>query len=287
MKILLVEDEAGIRAGLTSFLQMRGHEVRAAASCREGLQWLEVEDFDVVVTDWRLGDDVGPVIVTRAKCPTLVMSGFVGEVDTGAARVMAKPVPPAELLAEIEKLASRRAAPAAADRLETLPCDTRDRLRLALALVGDAAAGTVVDDGEFVTLRVPGVDTADVELLARLELLGGDLRLLSDGDTRLELRLYRDGRPDGIEHTVSPAGAWPPVPAPIAIDFDGHACAPTAFLDLVRRARDSREAGRTVEFLNVPSHLRFLLEVSAQAHDLPMRAMSGPRIPEVLADLWR
>lgn len=287
MKILLVEDEAGIRAGLTSFLQLRGHEVRAAGSCGDGLQRLAGEAFDVVVTDWRLGDGSGAAIVARASCPTLVMSGFVDEVDAAAARVLAKPVLPNDLLAEIEALGPVDAAPIAADPLAALPCDTRDRLRLAMALIGDVADATVVDDGEFVTLRVPRMAAVDAGLLAQLELLGGDLRLLNDGDTRLELRVYRDGRPDGFDRTLRPADAWPPAPVPIAIDFDAGDCTPSAFLDLVTRAGDARRRGRTVEFLNVPGHLRFHLEVSARAHDMPKRAMSGPRIPEVLADLWR
>jgi two-component system, response regulator, stage 0 sporulation protein F len=50
-KILVVDDEMGIRSLLSELLESEGFEVRAAKDGQESLDEMEREDFDLVITD--------------------------------------------------------------------------------------------------------------------------------------------------------------------------------------------------------------------------------------------
>jgi two-component system, response regulator, stage 0 sporulation protein F len=50
-KILVVDDEMGIRSLLSELLENEGFEVRAAKDGQESLDEMEREDFDLVITD--------------------------------------------------------------------------------------------------------------------------------------------------------------------------------------------------------------------------------------------
>ena len=72
-----------------------------------------------------------------------------------------------------------------------------------------------------------------------------------------------------------------------AVDLDAHgSCDPNSFVELVERVAVEAARGRTVELLNIPPHLRLHLEITGRGHLLPMRPRSGPRLPEVLMELW-
>src|SRR5262245_44386286 len=109
MLVLLVEDEPGIREGLAAFLRLKGHVVRAAGSCREGLALLQAETFDAVVTDWRLGDGTGAEVARASAAPVLVMSGWLEEVEgLAATAVLRKPVAPHQLAVELDRLVEQQ-----------------------------------------------------------------------------------------------------------------------------------------------------------------------------------
>ena len=95
MNILLVEDELGIREGLAALLRTRGHVVHAAESVARGTRLAADHAFDLVVTDWRLGDGLGLEVIEHCGCAAIVMSGYPEEVAaaTGDATVLEKPVP--------------------------------------------------------------------------------------------------------------------------------------------------------------------------------------------------
>lgn len=291
MKLLLVDDEPGIRDGLAALLVRKGHQVRTAGDLAAAQACLAGEDFDLVVTDWRLPDgDAGP-LMQACPAPILAVSGHPEEVAPAPnlREVLQKPLLPRDLLAAMERVAGAAAAPSARQSApapeRALAVDVAAAVRLCEAVLG-VPATTVVDDGAFVTVRAPLTRPED-SVLPILQRLGGDLRVLAPGGApTVELRIHRDGRPGGAVRVIAAGDPWPDV-AELAIDLArGPAPDPHAFLELLDRIAGAAAAGRQVSFLNLPDHLRLLAEVSGQAAVLPKRTSLGPRIPEVLAELW-
>jgi len=66
-RILIVEDNESLRAGIKLSLEESGLSVQDAASGEEAMQKLEAESFHVVVSDIRLGDLTGVDILKKAK----------------------------------------------------------------------------------------------------------------------------------------------------------------------------------------------------------------------------
>ena len=100
MRLLLVDDESGIREGLATLLRRRGLEVFTADDCRTAADGIRRHAPDVVVTDWRLPDGRAALFVGSCESPVVVISGHPEEVERGAAvrEVLAKPVTPAHLI---------------------------------------------------------------------------------------------------------------------------------------------------------------------------------------------
>jgi two-component system response regulator QseB len=79
MRILVVEDDAGIALGLRTNLQQRGYAVDACASLASAWSALSSEPFDLVLLDLGLADGDGGDLLRssgthaaarRACCPT-------------------------------------------------------------------------------------------------------------------------------------------------------------------------------------------------------------------------
>lgn len=93
-------------------LEAAGHQATAATSAREALSLLEKNRYDVVVTDWRLGESSGRDIVVAARkfadTPVVVISGYVNEAfqsaDALADYYLEKPVNPEELISVVNDL---------------------------------------------------------------------------------------------------------------------------------------------------------------------------------------
>lgn len=289
MNILLVEDEAGIREGLASFLRLKGHRVTTADTCERGLTHLRDSEFDLLITDWRIGDGLGDALVVASGCPSIVVSGFPEEVqDLGEqVTVLRKPVMPQDLLGTIEAFVAARRPAAAPGRTaiqRELPADTADRIELALALAGAPRETRISDDGAFVVVEAP-LPRGDGSL-PDLERIGGDLRVLSGPDgPRFELRLCRDARPLGVEQVLGLGETWPPAGERFAVDL--HGCGRERLQEFVAAVAAARRRPRgEVHFVNVPSAFRLWLEISGKVDDMPKRTQAAPRLPEVLAMLW-
>jgi DNA-binding response OmpR family regulator len=123
-RILCVDDDPDAVAMKQHILQGAGHTVTACVSMEQALFELENRPFDAVVTDWRLGDNVGRGIIDRAKSharvPVVVVSGFVCEAFQAAAPradlYLEKPVDPKELVTMLDTLLQgrpRNSAPSA------------------------------------------------------------------------------------------------------------------------------------------------------------------------------
>jgi CheY-like chemotaxis protein len=281
MKCLLVDDEPGIREGLAALLRRKGHDVRTAGDCAAARAALAAERFDVVVTDWRLPDGVAAEFAVDCDLPVFAVSGHPEEVSgvPGIRAVLTKPCSPARLLEAIGALAVTASAPAAAPAAPApLP---RDVAAVLEAFTCQVPAGLPIeqhDDGVLLSVRV-ALPLAAARALA---VPGGDLRCRRDGEhVHVELRLCRDGRPGLHLPSVAPTAPWP-ARTEFAVDFHGSDVTAERFAELLAARASARAAGRTVHFLNVPTHLAS----HGTPHDMPMSGPVGPRLLPEHTDLW-
>ena len=115
-KILIVEDEKALRRNLEMFLGELGHKVRCAACGEDAVRLLHHEQFDIVITDIRLGDMDGLDLVRRINSRSsltgvLVMTAY-GSPDSateafrsGAHDYILKPFPLDEIEQRINNIA--------------------------------------------------------------------------------------------------------------------------------------------------------------------------------------
>ena len=126
-RILIVEDEPGLRALLERFLEGAGHRVRCAGAVEEALEVLNQEAFDVVLTDLRLPGLSGLELLLEVKsrlpgAHTILMSGdadvpaVAQAVQRGVDAVLLKPFDLEELRARVDHLLARGRARREAER---------------------------------------------------------------------------------------------------------------------------------------------------------------------------
>jgi len=123
MRCLVIEDDAQLRAYIEKGLREAGHTVDTAGNGRDGLFLATTERYDAMVIDWmlpevdgmrvlhalRAGDDNTPVLMLSARSQ---VDDRVRGLRSGANDYLVKPFAFEELLARLEILAARRAAPA-------------------------------------------------------------------------------------------------------------------------------------------------------------------------------
>jgi two-component system response regulator FlrC len=82
MRVLVVEDDAGLRNSLRESLEMEGCDSEGAESAEEAITLLSGEPFDLVVTDYNLGaGSNGLFLLSYLKksgsgVPMILMSGY-------------------------------------------------------------------------------------------------------------------------------------------------------------------------------------------------------------------
>ena len=111
-RILCVDDESHAAKLKCIILETAGHQATPATTATEAISLLEKSDYDVVVTDWRLGDATGRDILVAARqlrdIPVVVISGYVNEAfqapDPLADYYLEKPINPEELISLINDL---------------------------------------------------------------------------------------------------------------------------------------------------------------------------------------
>ncbi len=108
-KLLVVEDDAGLREALVDTLMLAGYQCLAADSGESALLQLKNHRVDLVVSDVQMGGMSGLALLTsikriHPKMPVLIMTAF-GTIDdavqamrNGACNYMAKPFAPEVLL---------------------------------------------------------------------------------------------------------------------------------------------------------------------------------------------
>src|ERR1700737_3815065 len=81
-KVLLVDDDDGVRAMMDATLERKGFDVVAVANVTEALKHITTESFDVLITDLHMpnpGDGFAVVTAMRHSQPhalTLLVSGY-------------------------------------------------------------------------------------------------------------------------------------------------------------------------------------------------------------------
>ncbi len=119
--VLVVEDDAAIRRGLSDALKFGGYEVRECADGREGLQTALAADVDLVLLDVVLpGADGFEILAalrrTKPSVPVIMVTARGGESDRvrgledGADDYVVKPFSARELLARVEAVLRRSAS---------------------------------------------------------------------------------------------------------------------------------------------------------------------------------
>jgi two-component system OmpR family response regulator len=117
-RILMVDDDPGIRDVVSDFLGKHGYRVSTAADAREMEQVLERGPVDLIVLDIMLPGEDGLAVCRRIASaetgPPIIMLSAMGEdtdrivgLELGADDYLAKPCNPRELLARIRAVLRR------------------------------------------------------------------------------------------------------------------------------------------------------------------------------------
>ncbi len=152
MRILVAEDDAGLRELLVMGLEQAGYHVDAVGRGDDAIDQLTWYEYDVAVLDWRMPGAEGIDVVRwarRRKRPTAILmltardtpGDRIQGLDTGADDYLVKPFDFGELLARVRALQRR---PRGVDG------ETIDRGRLAL----DPVRRAVTQDDRPVSLTV-------------------------------------------------------------------------------------------------------------------------------------
>lgn len=113
-RVLLVDDEITVLLTLKAVLEISGFDVDTAASAKEGKSKLGKKEYDMIITDMRMENDVAGVEVIRAArkasyhpAVALLTAFPMSDEDwqtTGADKMLIKPMQTRLLLQQIEKL---------------------------------------------------------------------------------------------------------------------------------------------------------------------------------------
>ncbi len=126
-RVLVVDDDDGVRALLTRYLELEGYEVEQAADGPSAMESLLTRAPDLVLLDVMLPMEDGLQIITRVRresdVAVILLTGRDGEADRvlglklGADDYVVKPFSPAEVAARIASVL-RRVQPSSSSTLE-------------------------------------------------------------------------------------------------------------------------------------------------------------------------
>lgn len=161
-RILVVDDDPGIREVLTDYLSQHGYEAEGAASAAEMDRALAGRTPDLIVLDLMMPGEDGLSVIRRLNGkggPPVVMLSAMGEdtdriigLELGADDYLAKPCNPRELLARVRAVLRRPREAAASDTPALAFAGWRlDLLRRELARPDGEVVG--LSAGEFALLR--------------------------------------------------------------------------------------------------------------------------------------
>lgn len=117
IRILVVDDDEGVRENLAELLRLAGYDVSAAANADEALAILSSGGVDVLLTDFRMPGTTGLELISsarneapglRAILMTAYGDGFteIESVRRGAIGYLTKPFEADEIMSLIERILS-------------------------------------------------------------------------------------------------------------------------------------------------------------------------------------
>ena len=160
-RILVVDDDPGIREVLTDYLRQHGYAAEGAATAAEMDRAIAARTPDLIVLDLMMPGEDGLSVCRRlaGKGPPIVMLSAMGEdtdriigLELGADDYLAKPCNPRELLARVRAVLRRPREPGEAEG----PCLTFAGWRLDLMrreLTRPDGETVNLSAGEFALLR--------------------------------------------------------------------------------------------------------------------------------------
>ncbi|MDE3112862.1 MAG: response regulator, partial [Chloroflexota bacterium] len=118
-KILVADDEENVAITIRAILQMDRHDVDVAYTAEDAIERLRSTDYDVVLTDLRLGDLSGQDVLAalrrhRPRSVGVMLTGYaslesaIGALREGAYDYLIKPSDPDELRATVARAIERR-----------------------------------------------------------------------------------------------------------------------------------------------------------------------------------
>jgi len=121
MRILIAEDDEGLRSVLERGLRESGYTVDATSDGLEALRYLETYEYEVAILDWRMPKLSGLEVIQRLRnrgsaLPVLMLTARdaagdrVAGLDGGADDYLIKPFDFSELLARVRALQRRGVA---------------------------------------------------------------------------------------------------------------------------------------------------------------------------------
>jgi DNA-binding NtrC family response regulator len=128
--ILLVDDQSSARLTLTALLKQNGHTPAQASNGADAIAKIEKTDFDIVITDLKLGEISGLEILQASRknnprTEVIVLTGY-GSVETavaamkaGAIDYLTKPIDTEELLLAIGRAVERQRLKSEVKRLRS------------------------------------------------------------------------------------------------------------------------------------------------------------------------
>lgn len=114
-RILIVDDEPGLRFGVRDFLELQGYEVDEAESCREAQDIFRTSRPDIVIADYMLPDGTALDLLPRLKeinpdTPLLILTAHgsidlaVRAIKEGAEQFLTKPLELPALMVILKRL---------------------------------------------------------------------------------------------------------------------------------------------------------------------------------------
>jgi two-component system, sensor histidine kinase and response regulator len=130
-KILIIDDEEGVRKGCCRVLQPTGYVTETAASFHEGLQKIREEQFDLILLDVMMPDGQGidllePILEQDPEAVPVLITGYatvelaVDAIKRGAYDFISKPFTAQMLLMTVEQGMQKRHLSLETKRLESV-----------------------------------------------------------------------------------------------------------------------------------------------------------------------
>lgn len=118
-KILIVDDEAGLRFGVRDYLELQGYEIDEADSCQNAQHMFRISRPDVVIADYLLPDGTALDLLPRLKeidagIPLLILTAHgsidlaVRAIKEGAEQFLTKPLELPALLVILQRILENR-----------------------------------------------------------------------------------------------------------------------------------------------------------------------------------